>query len=96
MKQYLIHALDAKDEKALERRLAVRAEHLASAIMLKEKNNFILGGAMLNNDGLMIGSTLVLQFETDEEFGDWKKQEVYILNNVWDKIEIYPFKVAQV
>jgi hypothetical protein len=51
---------------------------------------------MLNNDGLMIGSTLVLQFETDEEFDDWKKQEVYILNNVWDKIEIYPFKVAQV
>jgi len=96
MKQYLIHALDAKDEKALERRLAVRAEHLASAIFLKEKNNFILGGAMLNNDGLMIGSTLVLQFETDEEFDDWKKQEVYILNNVWDKIEIYPFKVSQV
>jgi hypothetical protein len=96
MNQYLIHALDAKDDKALERRLAVRAKHLAAAKPLKENGNFILGGAMLNSEGNMIGSTLVLQFETEQEFEDWKAKEVYILNNVWDKIEIYPFKLAQV
>jgi uncharacterized protein YciI len=96
MKQYLIHALDAKDDKALERRLTVRAEHLENAKSLKENGNFILGGAMLNNEGLMIGSTLVLQFETEPEFELWKQNEVYILNKVWDKIEIYPFKIALV
>jgi uncharacterized protein YciI len=68
MKQYLIIAWDVTDSNAQERRLNVRNEHLIGAKKLKENGNFILGGAMLNDDGEMIGSTMVLQFTNDDEF----------------------------
>lgn len=96
MKQYLITAWDGKDEGALERRMNVRNHHLRGADKLKQEGNFILGGAMLNGEQQMIGSTLVLQFETDDAFEEWKRTEPYILNQVWEKIEIYSFKVANV
>ncbi len=94
MKQYLIIAWDATDANAQERRLRVRNEHLIGAKELKENGNFILGGAMLNDVGEMIGSTMVLQFANEEEFYKWKKNEIYILKGVWDRIEVHAFQVA--
>ncbi|MEO5912307.1 MAG: YciI family protein [Pelobium sp.] len=94
MKQYLITAWDGED--ALERRMNARNHHLLGAEKLKREGNFILGGAMLNQEQQMIGSTMVLQFETEEEFEEWKRTEPYILNKVWNKVEIHPFKVANV
>jgi uncharacterized protein YciI len=96
MKQYLIIAWDVTDSNAQERRLNVRNEHLIGAKKLKENGNFILGGAMLNDDGEMIGSTMVLQFTNDDEFHKWKKNEIYILKDVWDRVEVHSFKVANV
>lgn len=96
MKQYLIYAHDFTDNEAIERRMAVRPNHLEVVKKLKENNNFILGGAILNDDGKMIGSTMVLQFETEEEFQDWYQNEIYISGRVWDKIEVHPFRVANV
>lgn len=96
MKQYLIYAWDGDDNQALERRMNTRPEHLAGGKQLKANGNFILGGAMLNDEGQMIGSTMILQFETEEEFENWKSTEPYILNGVWKKIVIHPFKVANI
>ncbi|OAQ38170.1 hypothetical protein A5893_15335 [Pedobacter psychrophilus] len=96
MKLYLIIAWDADDADASERRVKVRKEHLAGAMQLKETGNFILGGAMLNDNGDMIGSTMVLQFTDDDEFHKWKSNEIYILKGVWDRIEVHSFKVANV
>ncbi|MBD3749464.1 MAG: hypothetical protein IE931_08205 [Sphingobacteriales bacterium] len=96
MKQYLIYAWDGDDKQALERRMSIRQAHLAGGKQLKANGNFILGGAMLNAEGQMIGSTMILQFETEEEFEHWKNTEPYILNGVWKKVEIHPFKVANI
>lgn len=96
MKQYLIIAWDAADTNAQKRRLKVRNEHLAGAKKLKEGGNFILGGAMLNDNKEMIGSTMVLQFANDDDFHKWKQNEIYILESVWDRIEVHSFKVANV
>jgi uncharacterized protein len=94
MKQYLIHAKDATDAEALSRRMANRTGHLDGAKALKASGNFVMGGAMLNEAGAMIGSTLVLQFETQAEFDAWYASEPYITGNVWENIAIYPFKLA--
>ena len=50
MKQYLIIANDGKDDGALNRRKEVRPFHLAGAKKLKENSNFVIGGAMLDDD----------------------------------------------
>ena len=96
MNQYLITAYDYTYKDALQNRMNVRPHHLDGAKELKEKGNFVLGGAMLNDEGKMIGSVMVLQFETDEELEAWKKSEPYITQKVWETVDIKPFRVANV
>jgi uncharacterized protein len=96
MLQYVIIAQDGKDEEAFDRRKTVRPIHLQGAKKLKENNNFILGGAMLNDDGNMVGSVMIVQFETEEELNEWMKHEPYITEGVWKTIELKPFRVAEV
>jgi uncharacterized protein len=96
MNQYLITAYDGTDENALDRRMNIRPFHLEGAKKLKENGNFIIGGAMLNDDGKMIGSTMILQFENPEELQHWIDSEPYIQQGVWEKFEVKPFRVANV
>ena len=96
MQQYIIYAWDGQDELALDRRMKARPAHFERAGRLKTDGNFILGGAMLNDEGKMIGSTMVVQFESKEQLQGWLDTEPYITGNVWEKIDIRPFKVADV
>jgi len=96
MKQYLIIAQDGKDEEALDRRKEVRPLHLAGAKTLKENGNFVIGGAMLDDDSNMRGSIMIVQFETPEDFQKWYDNEPYITGGVWKTIEVKPFRVAEV
>ena len=96
MKQYLIIAQDGKDEDALNRRKEVRPLHLAGAKMLKGNGNFIIGGAMLDEENNMQGSIMIVQFETQEDFQRWYDNEPYITQGVWKTIEVKPFRVAEV
>jgi uncharacterized protein len=96
MIQYVIEALDHTDADGLSRRMAVREKHLAGAAALRGTGNYILGGAKLDDSGKMIGSTMVLQFETEAEFQAYYDAEPYIINNVWGEINVYKFRVAPV
>ena len=96
MTQYLIIAHDGKDAEALERRMKVRPSHFDGARQLKENNHFIIGGAMLDEEGKMTGSMMVVQFETKEELKSWMSVEPYITGNVWQQIEVKLFRVANV
>ncbi|MGZ8516052.1 MAG: YciI family protein [Chitinophagaceae bacterium] len=96
MQQYIMHAWDGTDEQALERRMKSRPAHLENARKLKGNGNFIMGGAMLSDEGKMIGSTMVMQFETKEQLQNWLDSEPYITGKVWEKMDLRPFRVADV
>ncbi len=96
MKQYLITGYDFTDTDAHKRRMDVRPHHLDSLRDLKFRGNYILGGAILNDNGDMIGSVMVMQFESEEELEAWKKGEPYITQGVWETVDVKPFKVATV
>jgi uncharacterized protein len=96
MQQYLVHALDGTDEQALERRMNARPAHFDNSRRIKANGNFVLGGAILNDERQMIGSMMVVQFETKEELQQWIDTEPYITGKVWQKIDIRPFRVAGV
>ncbi len=96
MKQYIVKALDFTDDKALERRMQARPAHLENVKDLKSQGRYFIGGALLNDHGQMIGSTMIVQFETPESLQEWLQNDPYILNKVWDQMEIKPFKVAEV
>ncbi|MBW4889703.1 hypothetical protein KXQ82_08245 [Mucilaginibacter sp. HMF5004] len=94
MKQYIITGYDHTDEGAQKRRADVRPHHLDGARELKANNNYVMGGAILDDEGKMIGSVMVLQFETEEELEAWKMKEIYITAGVWETVDVKPFKVA--
>ena len=96
MLQYLITALDGKDEDALERRMSVRPEHFIKARELKASGNFVVGGAILDDEGKMKGSMMVVQFDSEQELKEWMDSEPYILGKVWQHIEVRPFRIADV
>jgi len=96
MNQYLITGYDHTDEEALTRRMNVRPHHLDKNAELKKTGNFIFGGAILNDEGNMAGSVMVMAFETEEELEVWKQNEPYITQGVWESYDIKPFKVATV
>lgn len=91
---YVIHAYDHTD--ALDRRMAVRPAHLDYVRQLKANGQFVLGGALLDPNGRMIGSMLILDLETDEQLNQYLNTDPYIVQGVWDKIDVKPFRQAQV
>lgn len=96
MNQYIVTGYDHTDEGALERRMNIRPHHLDGAKALKESGNYVLGGAVLNDEGKMIGSVMVLQFENEDGLEAWKQSEPYITQGIWETVDVKPFKVAAV
>jgi uncharacterized protein len=96
MQQYLVYAWDGTDEQAMERRMNARPAHFDNSRKIKATGNFVIGGAIMNNEGKMIGSAMVVQFETKEQLQQWVDTEPYITGKVWEKIDIRPFRVAEV
>jgi len=96
MPQFLILADDYKDADALNRRLAIRTQHLIRMREEKSKGNFIVGGAKLNGQGDMHGSMLVVQLEDEASVRRWVDEDPYVTGKVWEHVEILPFRVAEV
>ena len=90
--QYLVIAYDHAD--ALERRLDSRDEHVKGAKELMASGK-ILSAAALIEEEKMVGSTLIVDFEDDNEIDTWLDNEPYVKNNVWnmDEFQIVPIKV---
>jgi uncharacterized protein YciI len=96
MDQYLITGYDYTDTGALQRRMNVRPHHLDAIKEMKEKGNYVLGGAILNAGGNMIGTVMIIQFETEEGLTAWKQNEPYITQKIWETVDVKPFRVANV
>ncbi|GAB3316359.1 YciI family protein [Larkinella ripae] len=94
--QYVIHAYDYTDEQAHDRRLAVRAQHFDGARRLKTAGHFVLGGALLDPAGKMIGSMMLLDFDSEDQLNDWLQNEVYLTGKVWERVDVKPFRQADI
>ncbi len=94
MEQYIIIARDGKDENALARRMEVRPSHLEMAKKLKSNENLMVGGAMLDENGDMCGSVMIVQFESKVELEDWLANEPYINGKVWENYEVQRFRTV--
>lgn len=84
MKQFIITALDRRDETTLETRLAYREQHLAALRIAVKARTVLSGGAILDDSGKMIGSSLHTQFESKQAAEDWIKQDIFYQQPVWN------------
>ena len=93
--EFLVIAHDGTDEGALERRMKVREAHLAHARRMKQLGHIIEGGALLDPEGKMIGSTLYARFDTLAELNRYLGSDPYTTGRVWLRTEVYPIKLAK-
>ena len=90
--QFLIKALDG--EGMLEKRMAIRPRHLEG--MKKLGKHIICAGGLLDEEGRMKGSALVLDFESREALDEYLASEPYITDGVWEKVEVETMNVVLV
>ena len=82
--QFIIKALDGKN--MLEKRLAVRSRHLENLSTVKR--NIICAGGLLDDEGRMKGSVLIMDFENRELLDEYLSSEPYLSEHVWETVEI--------
>lgn len=94
MHQFLIIAWDGTDAEAPARRQAVRALHLARVAPMLADGSMREGGAILNDQGQMIGSSCIVEFPDRQQFDQWLAADPYVTGHVWQRIEVHPFRCA--
>jgi len=90
--QYLVIAYDY--ENVLDKRMDNRPAHVEAAKKLMAEGTIINAGALIEDDK-MIGSTLLVNFETEDALDNWLQNEPYVTGKVWDmeSIQIVPVKL---
>ena len=88
--QFIVKAYDGAN--MLERRMAVRPRHLEN--MNKVKDNVICAGGLLDDEGRMKGSVLIMDFDSKTLLDEYLNTEPYVTEHVWEKIEVEPMNVV--
>jgi len=78
---------------AYERRLTSRQAHIDFIDVLRDEGKAIFGAALIDSQSKMIGSTIFLNM-TEIELQNYLASEPYLINKVWDKIEIKPCNIG--
>jgi uncharacterized protein YciI len=92
---YVINGTDAED--SLERRLTVRAAHVARLQQLQNEGRLLLAGpypAVDSNDpgpAGYTGSLIIAEFESMEEAQAWANADPYVEAGVYAHISVKPF-----
>lgn len=78
---------------ALEARMGARADHLAFVDTFGSQVK--IAGPFLSDDGQMIGSLLVMEFETKAEADAFVAGDPYGKAGVFESVTVYPFRVTR-
>ena len=90
--QFLVKAYDGPD--MLEKRMEVRPRHLEGMKVLGKQ--IICAGGLLDEEGKMKGSALVMEFENRAALEEYLKNEPYVIDGVWQKIEVETMNIVLV
>lgn len=93
---YAIHATDRED--SLERRLSVRAQHLARLQQLQNEGRLLLAGpypAVDSNDpgpAGYTGSLIIAEFDSLDDAQSWADADPYVEAGVYAGVSVKPFR----
>lgn len=83
--KFVILGYDGPDGEAL--RKIHRPAHLANLEPLAQQGRVILAGPLTDKTG----SLMVLEFESQAEAEQFAKQDPYMVNGVFERVEVHPF-----
>jgi len=96
MMLYVINGEDVPS--SLEKRMAVRSEHLERIQVLQEEGRLILAGPYPSIDSQdpgpagFSGSLIVAEFESLEAAQAWAEADPYVSSGVYREVTVKPFK----
>ena len=90
--QFIIKAYDGANK--LDKRMEVRPRHLAG--MQQLGNHVICAGGLLDEEGKMKGSVLIVDFENRGALDAYLAGEPYVVEGVWEKVEVEVMNVVVV
>lgn len=76
----------------LDRRLSVRANHLA--YVDENRDRLKIAGPMFDSAGQMCGSLFIIEAESEAEVEAFSKADPYRINDVFGQVEIRGLKVT--
>ena len=88
--QFIIRAYDGENK--LEKRMEVRPRHLEG--MSRLKDHVICAGGLLDEEGKMKGSVLVMEYPDRAAVDAYLASEPYVLEHVWEKIVVERMNVV--
>ena len=88
--QFIIKAYDGAG--MLGKRMEVRPRHLEG--MARLGGHLICAGGLLDEDGKMKGSALIMDFADRSELDAYLAGEPYVQEHVWEKIEVERINVV--
>lgn len=93
--RYLVIAWDGTDPGAPERRRRAREAHIAVASRLQAEGRLLVGGALLDDDGNMVGTAAVADFDDRSDLERWLATDPYATGGVWKDVSVTPYRVAE-
>ena len=85
-------------EGTVEKRLAIRPQHLERLNKLDEEGRLIVAGAMpkdpSNPQAGFYGSTIIVDFESREALDAWIAEEPFLKEGIYASIDVKPFNKA--
>lgn len=88
--QFVIRAYDGENK--LAKRMEVRQRHLDN--MAKVNGKLLCAGGLLDDEGRMKGSELVIDFDSRALLEEYLKSEPYITEGVWEKVDVERMNVV--
>ena len=85
-------------EGTVEKRLAIRPQHLERLQKLNDEGRLIVAGAMPKEPGNpqagFYGSTIIVDFDSREALDEWLQEEPFLKEGVYAHIDVKPFNKA--
>ena len=88
--QFVITAYDGPG--LLARRMEVRPRHMENMARMAE--HVLCAGGLLDEEGKMKGSVLVMDFQNREELDAYLSTEPYVTEHVWERIQVERMNVV--
>ena len=88
--QFVITAYDGAG--MLEKRMEVRPLHLEG--MERLKSHLIAAGGLLDEEGKLKGSVLIMEFQSREDVDEYLTSEIYVTEQVGEKITVERMNVV--
>lgn len=88
--QFMIMAYDG--ENMLDKRMEVRPQHLEG--MARLGKHVVCAGGLLDEEGKLKGSALVVEFDDRAGVDEYLENEPYVKAGVWKMIEVEPMNVV--